>query len=85
MKIGQQYSDCSVNRHQRTINSMGKHCKFPHKHMGNTLWGISLIQRRESTIPTIKYPILIHSACQHRDSLVALFVVECHLCTLKVM
>ena len=51
-----------IAREQKTLQMHG----FP---MGNSPGGISLIQMCESTILTVKYVILTHSACPYKTQL----------------
>ena len=51
-------------------HSRGKHCKrmaSRYKHMGKLQSAITLIQRRESTIPAIKLLVLIRSAYSYKN------------------
>ena len=56
----------------RCLNRGVNHCKCTcmdslYKRMGKLQRAISLIQRRESKIPAIKFLVLIHSACPYKN------------------
>ena len=63
-KSGKDHLTCTRSPAQRLyigVNPLQMH-GFPVQILWEILWGISLIQRRESTISAIKF-VLIHSAC----------------------